>query len=134
MSMNMLSYSTNSSSPSPFSSERAIKQAFISLLKQLPETSRVDIKLNEINYDEIPSSSFVNDVRLLGCILGHTLLEHEGASFFRHIEAIRLSVTERKSDLNLVAVQDALNDLIRDAENKAHSVDTKEEEVATTLR
>ncbi|MFN9691824.1 MAG: phosphoenolpyruvate carboxylase [Vampirovibrionales bacterium] len=132
--MNMLSYSTHSSSPSPFSSERAIRQAFISLLKQLPETSRVDIKFQESSDEDITSSSFVNDVRLLGCILGHTLLEHEGASFFKHIEAIRLSVTESKADLNLTAVQDALNDLIKDAENKAHSLETKEQEVATTLR
>jgi hypothetical protein len=132
--MNMLSYSTHSSSPSPFSSERAIRQAFISLLKQLPETSRVDIKFQESSDEDITSSSFVNDVRLLGCILGHTLLEHEGASFFKHIEAIRLSVTESKDDLKLTAVQDALNNLIKDAENKAHSLETKEQEVATTLR
>ncbi|XVJ51984.1 MAG: phosphoenolpyruvate carboxylase [Vampirovibrio sp.] len=129
----ILSMLTPFSTP-PFSAQRAIKQAFISLLKQLPETARVDINPSETPYEEGPATAFVNDVRLLGCILGHTLLEHEGLAFFQHIEAIRLSVNEDKSALNLAAVKATLSALIEDAQSKADAPEAVEEAVATTLR
>ncbi len=116
----------------PFSTKRAIKQTFLNLLKALPESSRIELMPRHDEFDA--RGSFVSDIRLLGCILGHTLLQHEGDSFFRHIEAIRLSAKSRKADLDIRSVQSALNAMIADAEAQASSQEEVAFHVATTLR
>ncbi len=116
----------------PFSPKRAIKQTFLNLLKALPESSRMELMPSHNEFDA--RGSFVSDIRLLGCILGHTLLRHEGDSFFRHIEAIRLSVKSRKADLDITAVQSALIAMIADAETQASSPEEIDFNVAITLK
>jgi phosphoenolpyruvate carboxylase len=93
----------------------AIQRAFHHLVQELPhEADEVFAGgLPVFSHNPSPKEALYYDIRLLGCLLGHVLVQHEGDAFYTHVETIRLSVKQNEGRVDVAQIQAAIEAFIQ---------------------
>jgi phosphoenolpyruvate carboxylase len=122
--------------PPRFYSTIAIQRAYHHLIQELPREAH-DVVVGGLplyHTQPTPREALYFDIRLLGCLLGHVLVQHEGEAFYGHVEAIRLAVKQNKGHVDVSRIQEAIDTLIKYAKENVPEGEDGELHVANVLR